>query len=234
MRITTAITMAFVAASQGAVAHTTLQTPQIDENTRVYNNAVIGHGCANETPVFGTSVVFPDGVDSTITVNGAASAEPLTAFVANWGNSVQKIQSNDPFPMEGVKTDSLGNVVGFWAGGGELEHDLIGLIPFRTNAVLIEPTSCARSVTFEIAIVDVCVLTTLSGFSDATVNRWTPLVGSNYDAAESEAAILKVNRTSALPGQCGEGVDVVVTPSAAQLNRDMPVIINGIQVWPKP
>lgn len=234
MRITTAVTFAIIAASPGALAHTTLQTPQINENTRVYNNAVIGHGCANETPVFGTSVVFPDGVDSTITVNGAASTEALSAFVANWGNSVQMIQSNDTFPMQGVKTDALGNVVGFWAGGGELDHHLIGLVPFRTNAVLIEPTSCARSVTFEIAIVDVCALTTLSGFSDETVNLWTPLVESNYDGAESEPATLKVNRTSALPAECGEGVDVVVTPSAAQLNRDMPVVIGGVQVWPKP
>lgn len=233
MRFTTAMTIAIVAANQGAFAHTTLQTPQINENTRVYNNAVIGHGCANHASVFGTSVVFPDGVDSTITVNGVTSAEPLTSFVANWGNSVQMIQSDDTFPMQGVKRDALGNAVGFWAGGGPLDHDLVGLIPFRTNAVLIEPTSCARSVTFEIAIVDVCVLTTLAGFSDETVNLWTPLVGSSYDAAESEAAILKVNRTSALPAECGEGVDVVVTPSAAQLNRDMPVILNGIQVWPK-
>jgi hypothetical protein len=226
--------MAIVAASQGALAHTTLQTPQIDENTRVYNNAVIGHGCANDAPVLGTSIVFPDGVDSTITVNGNATSDPLTAVVVNWGNSVQMIQSNDTFPMRGVKTDSLGNVVGFWAGGGELDHDLIGLIPFRTNPVLIEPTSCARSVTFEIAIVDVCVLTPVSGFSDEAVNLWTPLVGSNFDGAESEPAILKVNRVSALPAGCGEGVDVVVTPSAAQLDRDMPVVINGIQVWPKP
>ena len=57
---------------------------------------------------------------------------------------------------------------------------------------------------------------------------------SNYDGAESEPATLKVNRTSALPAECGEGVDVVVTPSAAQLNRDMPVVIGGVQVWPKP
>jgi len=234
MRITTALTTALLAASQSAFGHTALQAPQIGENTRSYNNVVIGHGCANHTPVFGTSVVFPDGVDSTLTVNGQASSEPLTTYVANWGNSIQKIQSNDVFPIEAVKTDPLGNTVGFWAGAGFLDPHLIGLIPFRTSPVLIEPTSCARSVTFEIAIVDVCVITPLSGFSDESVNLWTPLVGSNYDAAESEPAILKVNRTSAMPAECGAGVDVVVTPSAAQLNRDMPVVINGTQVWPKP
>jgi hypothetical protein len=227
------LTVALIAGSAGAAAHTLFQTPQVDEGTRTYNNVVIGHGCAEDAPVIGTSVVFPDGVDSTLSVDGEASPASVTDFVANWGNAVQLIQSNDIFALQDVKTDPLGNVVGFWAGAGALEHHLIGLVPFRTNAIVIEPTSCARSVTFEAAIVDVCVVTPLGGFSEASVNLWTPSAGSNFDGAESEPARLTVNRTSALPAECGEGLDVVVTPSGAQLNRDMPVIFNGRQVWPQ-
>ena len=59
------------AAGQNVLAHTRLETATINENARTSNNVVIGHGCG-ENSVIGTSVVFPDGVDSTITADGAA------------------------------------------------------------------------------------------------------------------------------------------------------------------
>jgi len=38
-----------------------------------------------------------------------------------------------------------------------------------------------------------------------------------------------------LPSSCGgTGVTVEVKPSAAQINRDMPVVIDGQQIWPLP
>ena len=42
----------------------------MSEGVRVVNNAQIGHACGTGTSVIGTSVVFPDGVDSTLLVNG--------------------------------------------------------------------------------------------------------------------------------------------------------------------
>ena len=134
--------------------------------------------------------------------------------------------------------DSLGNVLGYWAAGSEgLKGGLTGVIPFRTSGVVIEATSCAKTVKFIVAIADICTLTNVSGFNDAAVMLWTPAVGSSFDGTEdlngyNSPASLMVNRTSALPESCGEGVDVVVTPSAAQLNRDMPIKYNGSQIWP--
>ena len=230
--------------AQNAFAHTRLQIPVIDENTRVYNNEVIAHGChnpvtnSNSNAVVGTSVVFPDGLDSTIAVDGQVVSQPLTDFVQNWGNLNQKIQSRDLFITEAEKTDSLGNVVGFWGALGGMPGTYTGLNPFRTSAVIIEPTSCANSVTFVVPIADICTFTPISGFSDETVNLWTPAVGSNFDGPGlhgfDSPATLKVNRTSALPASCGAGVDVTVTPSAAQINRDMPIVVDGVQVWPTP
>ena len=234
-------------ASQMASAHTRLQTPSIDENSAAhgsnYNHEVISHGCRN--PVTGTAdidtqatvLVFPDGVNSTITVDGVESDQTLIDFVTNWGNPVQKIQSKDVFTIEEEIKDPLGNVLGYWAAGGGLKGGLTGLIPFRTSGVVIESTSCAKTVKFIVAIADICKLTSVSGFNDADVMLWTPAVGSMFDGTEdlngyNSPASLTVNRTSALPEACGEGVDVVVTPSAAQLNRDMTVEINGVQVWP--
>jgi hypothetical protein len=238
-----------LAASQGIFADTRLQTPVIPENTQVYNALVIVHGCddpvsgTTSTPVFGQSVVFPDGVDSAVTVGGAGSSQPLTDFVQNWGNLNQKIQSNDVFTLEAEKTDALGNVIGFWGGNGKLLGTYTGLNPFVTGAVLIESTSCAKSVTFVFAIADVCMITNLSGFNTETVNLWTPAVGSNYDGTPdtndgyNSPATLTVTRnltTNPLPASCGAGVNVVVTPSANQINRDMPVFFNGKQEWPLP
>ncbi|MDP3282524.1 MAG: hypothetical protein Q8M57_16050, partial [Nitrosomonas sp.] len=158
--------------------------------------------------------------------------------VQNWGNLMQKNYSRAVFGFEGEKTDANDNVVGFWAGGGNtLPHNLNGYIPFRAGAVIIEPTSCAKSVKFYISIADICQITPTSGFSDETVNLWTHTgLGTPYDrvsATDDGPASLTITRTSTLPASCGTGVAVEVKPSAAQINRDMPIKIDGSQVWPK-
>ncbi len=241
--------MALIAMSTISLAHTRLQTPVIDENNARhgsnYNNEVIAHGCkttdGKNRTVLGTVVVFPDGTDSTITVDGETTDKPLSDFVTNWGSPVAKIQDKDVFVLEQEIETPLGNVVGFWSAGTPgLRPGLTGLIPFRTRGVIINPESCAKSVKFIVAIADVCEVTSVAGFSPDKVNLWTPAVGSNFDGDPSghgynSPASLTVNRSdSPLPAACGAGVDVVVTPSASQLNRDMPVKINGVQVWPKP
>jgi len=221
---------------QNVFAHTRLETAQINENTRTSNNIVIGHGCGDNS-VIGTSAVFPDGVDSTITVDGQPHAGSLTDFVQNWTNANQKILSRAVFTYQDEKTDNNGNVVGFWAGGESLPHNLLGFIPFRTSAVIIEPNSCAKSVKFYISIADICQITGTAGFSDSTVNLWTHnALGTAYDrvsATDDGPASLQIMRTSALPSSCGAGVAVEVRPSAAQINRDMPIIMDGQQVWPQ-
>lgn len=234
-------TAALILMSQASLAHTRIQSPQIDEKARVYNNVVIGHGChdpqtgASSIDTFGTVVVFPDGADSIITVNGAPSDKMLSDFISGWG--IRKVQSKDVFGMEGRILDANGNTVGFWAGGAPgLTAGSIGLIPFRTNATTINEDSCAKSIKMNVSIVDICSITDIQGFDDSNVQRWTSLVGSNYDRADntSSPATLTINRTSALPAECGAGDTVEVTPSANQLNRDMPIKINGAQVWPAP
>lgn len=237
-------------ASQMAIAHTRLQTPVIDENSARhgsnYNNQVIGHGCRNpetgsaDINTNATVLVFPDGVDSIITVDGEASDKTLIDFVTNWGSPVQKIQDKDVFTEEAEIKDPLGNVVGFYAFGGGLTGGLTGVIPFRTSGVVIEPTSCAKTVKFIVAIADICTVTNVAGFNDADVMLWTPAVGSMFDGTEdlngyNSPASLTVSRTgSEIPEACGDGVEVVVTPSAVQLDRDMTIEIDGVQAWPTP
>jgi len=224
--------------TQIASAHTRLETATVNENTRITNNVVIGHGCG-ENNVIGMSVVFPDGVDSTITVDGAAHAGPLTDFVQNWGNQMQLLYSRAVFDFQDEKNDSNGNVVGFWVGGGNsLPHHLNAATPFRSGAVVIEPTSCAKSVKFYISIANVCKITGVDQFSaEGVVDLWTHNnLGTPYDrvsTTDDGPASLIITRTSALPSSCGTGVAVEVKPSAAQINRDMPIKVDGTQVWPK-
>lgn len=251
------MTTALLAASQSGFAHTRLQTPTVLENTRVYNNIAIGHGCG-EAPVMGTSVVFPDSTaTATSKPAGNTSATPADAgAVTNWIEGAgegyaKKVYSTELFSLEGQKTSALGNTVGFWAGGGNTlpPHNYVGLVPFKTDPIKIQPASCAKTVTFVVAIADVCKLTNRDGFSEATANLWSPIVGSNYDGTADHytPATLKVVRNiegtpataitaaipaNPLPAECGDGLDITITPTAQQLNRDMPAMENGVQVWP--
>lgn len=234
---------------QSALAHTRLKTPIVQENAANhgsdYNAVVVAHGCHNpvtgnsDANTIGTVVVFPDGKDSIITVDGQPHGGALTDFVTNWGNPVTKIQDKSIFPEEDYIKDSLGNKLGFWTGGGKgLKGGFRAVVPFTTAGVVIEPASCAKSVTFVLGIVDICEITDASKFNDETVQMWTPAVGSIYDGPGlhgfDSPATLKVNRSiAALPASCGAGVDVVVKPSANQLNRDLRINFDGKQIWPQ-
>lgn len=240
----TAVSLSF---TNAAFSHTRLETPTVQDGVRVTNNIVIGHGCGAEgtatgerRPVIGSSVVFPDGVDSTITLDGQPYAGNLSDFISNWGNIPKLNYSRAVFDLQGSKTDSQGNVLGFWVGGNPVPVDMNGYVSFRTSAVLFseEPTAaCVSSVKFYISIVDICEITPTSGFSESTVGLWTHnSLGTPYDRKGTEddgPASLTVTRTSALPASCGTGQVVEVKPSAAQINRDMPIIYNGQQVWPQ-
>lgn len=225
-----------------ASAHTRLEVPTVTENIRTTNNVVIGHGCG-ERNVIGTSVVFPDGVDSMVTVDGQPHTGALTDFVDNWGNSIQKNYSRAIFSFEDEKTDANSNVVGFWAGGGNsLPHQLNGYIPFRVGAVTINKDSCVASVKFYVSIADICEITPTSGFNENTVNLWThntlgtpyDRVGSTTDDGPASLTIVRDTVANPLPSSCGAtGTVIEVKPSAAQINRDMPIKFDGTQVWPQ-
>lgn len=233
-----------------AKAHTVLEMPTILEGKKVTNNIDIGHGCG-EFPVIGTSAVIPDGIDSTITTNTTDTggkdlfSGDISSFFTNWGNNFRLLQNRSIFSEQKEKT-LTSNVVGFWSGGGQgVAPDLDAYVPFIINPLFIEPNSCAKKVQLAIAIADVCRITPLSGINDHTaVNLWTPAVGSQYDGIQGSdhsgydsPAYLNIERdlvNNPLPETCGEGLFVYVKPSSAQVDRDMPIIFNGTQVWPQP
>ncbi len=225
-----------------AFAHTTLETSSMSEGVRVVNNAQIGHACGTNTSVIGTSVVFPDGVDSTLLVNGLPYSGLLSDFISNWGPNIQPMISRAVFTTVDKKLSPTGKTVGFWAGGGAgMPDNMVGYIPFRVNATNFNPASCATSVKFRVSIVDACVITTADHLhDDGVAHFWTSnTLKTVYDSPTADdAANLTINRnltTNPLPPACGgTGIAVEVRATAAQLNRDMPIRINGVQIWPKP
>jgi len=233
----------FLALAPVAVsAHTTLETNTMSEGVRVVNNLQIGHACGAGKSVIGTSVVFPDGSDSTILVNGALYNGPLSDFISNWGPNIQPLVSRAVFNTFDEKNGPTGNVVGFWAGGGAgVPNHMVGYLPFRVNATNITPLSCAASVRFYVNIVDVCVITSAAELHiEGVAEFWTHHnLGTIYDrqsATDDGVARLTITRnttTNPLPSGCGSGSAVEVKPSAQQINRDMPIIIQGVHVWPK-
>lgn len=234
--------------TQNAVAHTRLNVPTMTEGTRAINEMIIGDNCAEGSTtrhIIGTSVVFPDGVDSTVLVDGQAHSGQLTDFLTNYGNNIQLFFSRAVFEYMDEKVDSNGNVTGFWAGGGPgVPGHLTVTTPFRLTAASIEPTSCAASVKLTISVADICQITTaeqMGGDDDGNVKLWTHNnLGTIFDRVgevDNGPATFTIARdltNNPLPESCGNGVAVEVRPSAAQINRDMPIKFNNQQVWPLP
>lgn len=251
--LTLAIVAGTVALSQAAWAHTRLTTPAIQESpaTQVhgntYNAAAITHGCApignsQERPaVIASSIVFPDLTDSTVKIGGVVQEGQTGGEYLDWGG-IRHVLSKDAFEKGKLTYGRSGfapgaSPVGIHVWKGHIPgSDYIGLVPMSTAPIKILPDSCAKSVTLRIAIADICKLTNKAGFNDSTVDLFTPAVGSNFDGVGlhgyDSPASLKITRNLAenpLDASCGAGVDVVIDPSAAQLNADMP--IPGI--WPR-
>lgn len=198
--------------SQGAFAHTRLETPTVVEGTKIHNAVNIGHGCADPTgalagegalknqPTYGTSVVFPNaisytpiiGVDST-SDNGANKVIDYTTkaaseFYAPLTGIGTLIRTGGPFPYTDNHVDTKNNKDGFWAGGKYYDQTLATnvQVSFYSAAVSIAPASCARSVTFALAIADICDPTAKSPkIGDAQALFWTPVPTSAKTASSS-------------------------------------------------
>lgn len=239
---------------QQAMAHTRLTVASTPESSSAHGSSTtavnIPHGCG-DNPVIGNVFFLPDTTDAIV----HTSADNFENFETPDGDNalnyivsspfIRLIKSNDVYATQEFINDPLGNPIGFWAAGGSLPaHNWVGQLPFNITSVAIQPDSCASKVVLVPAIANVCNVTAMADIDgtntdDPNVDFWSPPgVGSPFYGPDwSSPATFTVERDlekNPLPASCGDGVAVRLIPSAAQLNRDMPIKIDGEQVWPLP
>jgi len=232
-------------AAGSAGAHTTILS-QATESVTDDNALKIGHGCTttdgSRIPVVAESVVFPTSAPTIATSDGSLVTD-LSQVIeqGSFAGLARAIQNRSVFRSQQVKADTLGNSIGFSGTQGALNIDTPGRIPFQFTSPKFVATSCAKRVLVQIAIADVCIFG--SGVTDSVkagkVNLWIPDNGSQYAVLGKAQnidgigapATLTINRNvtaNPLPASCGAGIDVTITPSAADITANLP--IPG--VWP--
>ncbi len=254
LTVSVASVFMIAAASQSAFAHTRLTVNSSPESSSAHGTTTtavnIPHGCG-DNPVIGNVIFLPDtnsAIVQTSTDNFETVETPEGDTALNHIVNppfIRLIKSNDVYSHQAFIEDSLGNPLGFWAAGGELPaRNWVGQLPFKITSVSIQPDSCASKVVIVPAIANICNVTSMSEIDsqdpdNPNVDFWTaPDAGSQYDAPSwSYPATYTIERdldNNPLAESCGNGIQVRIFPSAAQMNRDMPVTIDGQQVWPRP
>ncbi len=186
------VTAGLLTLSQGAFAHTRFEISTILEKSKVHNRVNIGHGCPPTTarrPTYGTNVIFPNatkytpiiGIDSTganTSTSKVYTTKPASDFYTPTAIGTL-IRTGGPFPKAQYKADALDNIDGFWVGGTNYDQTISTPIQvdFAANAITINPTSCARSITFYAAIADFCDSATVPSAvaADENVLYWSPI-----------------------------------------------------------
>ncbi len=239
-------------ASQGALAHTVIRD-KATENTTLYTAAVITHGCAGghdaaTIPVIAQSIVFPNNVDSILTrldtqapvqlsdvIEGQA---PVLQISPAYGQdkSVFKRQKKIIDPNVLVGAHSVPNARAFQYWKGKLRTDAQGYIPFSVSGIAFKASSCAKSLAVRIAIANWCTTSQSpdeDNRADIWIGRTTPLFNDDGVTSIGFWPALTINRDlskNPLPPACGDGYDVAIEPSDADIDANLP--IKGY--WPKP
>jgi len=234
--------MLLLSVSPFVLAHPGLRYDPAVSQTAEYS---IEHGCGSN-PVIGSIIVLPDlGFSPLVKINGEATEEPLDDLLESAGTQVSLVIDKSVFDLQVPIRDELGNAVGFWSGGGTaVPSTAVASLPFRPNvtAEFLEE-SCVSKVTYRVTAIDVCNQTTLAeGVPDQDWSFWVPAVGSDFDGEEGGHAYdwtrnITVTRDleeMPLPTDCGEGDEILVSPSPEQLNRDLRIKLDGQQIWPLP
>jgi hypothetical protein len=221
-------------AADRALAHTTIKS-QTTEGVRDDNALRIGHGCEAEDgtkhAVIAQSVVFPTDAPQLSASDSSVVLTSLDQVIAqgSLAGLVGGIQDRSIFALQGVKTDANGNVIGFYGKAGYLIPELAGRVPFQFTAPNFQPDSCATRLLVKVAIADICSLRPPL-LQPGKVNLWIPDNGSQFAVPGIDGigapATLTINRnilTNPIPASCGGGYSVTVTPSPAQIDRDLPI-----------
>lgn len=240
------VVTAIFGSGQAVLAHTTIKDSSVTEGTGVFTAFSIPHGCGTATdldrPVIAQVAVFPNGneviafrtdtkepVDlSTVVVGGVSGAGLI-------GLSPALIQDNSIYTRLRERTDASERVRAFRWDLGELQHDLLGLVPFRVTAPRILSTSCVNKLIVRVGVSNWCTKNqTGMGRADVWIGRLTPLFDDPAVVSVGFWPTLTVNRDlnkNPLDPSCGGvGFDVEIQPTDADIDGFLP--LKGY--WPTP
>lgn len=236
---------------QTAFAHNSFKAPFVKEGPTSWNAIVFGHGCGENT-IIGSSIVFPNFSENpTLQVLNASSGvfEPTEDTVETVYESpaapFKYVIDHSVFPAGGVKMNDSDEAVGMWVAGGEgVPHSgsgaIKGFISVAFQPGVFVSDSCATQMLFVLPMVDVCKVTTISGFKDGVVSLWMPDgIETDYvipGSSHTGEVTLTVERdliNNKLPESCKDQKIYKVVPTAKQINTYMPVVVNGKRVWPR-
>lgn len=219
---------------QHAVAHTDV-ADEMTEGRSAFNKLTIEHGCENPTtgkslPVIAQSVVFPT-TNPVVTRSDGSASPGLNAEIKNangLAGLITLVQDKSIFRQQREILDSNDNAIGFFGTRGSLHPDLMGLVPFHVVPVTFLSTSCAKSMLVQVAVADICSRTFPP--KAGTANLWIPAATSKFNKSGIDGigtpAVLTIKRnldTNPLPAHCGDGYDVTLTPTEADVNEHLPI-----------
>jgi hypothetical protein len=251
------LTSAICGASPHVFAHTGIKD-SATEGTTLYTAFAITHGCAADhdgpqSPVVAQSAVFPNGpaaVSVKVGVDPDGHDGPKTApetpinladhidgaIGGLIGLSPGAIQDKSVFGAIREVINASEQVRAIHLTKGKLQTNLVGLTPFRVSTPNFLPDSCARSLQIRVAVANWCS-TSQNRNDDTRVDVWIGRTTSKFNDKGVVSVgfwpTLTVTRdltNNPLPEGCGDGFDIAVSPTDAQIDTFLP--IQGY--WPKP
>lgn len=224
------------------------------EAATLYTGFTVNQGCQDDVksaaplPVVALSSVFPNATDSNafqINADGTETPINLADYIEGANGGVINlapgmIQDKNIFKKQREITDANGNVRGIEVKTGKLDVAAVGIIPFRVSAPAFKAETCAKKLNIRIAVANYCNKTkntSKDNRSDIWIGHPTPLFSDSGVLPHDFAATpywptLIVNRNlvdNPLGINCGDGFDIAVQPSDADIDKFIPV--DGF--WPK-
>lgn len=221
---------------------------EMEGTSSVLNQIGISHGCAGAShdgylSVKAMSVVLPNAVDAIAT--RADTGEVLVLSDNIDGNAIMSTKpvqdtrifssmavkkGNVPeFNSHGLRTTDV-TALHYW--GGELNPDFLGLVPFRASFPRFKAASCAVKMTVRMAIANYCSSSTSD---DNRADIWMGELTDKYNDESVVSSgfwpaitVLRDVENNPLPTDCEKGFELLVTPSADQIDGLLP--LNGY--WP--
>lgn len=256
--VVAAIMSGGIFSGQSVLAHTTVvakNTPngyalraEMEGTSSVLNNIGIAHGCAasgqsSYRAVTAMSIVLPNGADA-IVMRADTKQELVLSenIIGNAIMSAKPVQDRRIFSSMAVKK---GDVPEYYSHGtrttdvtaihywdGHLDPDFLGLLPFRASFPKFKAESCAIKMKAQMAIANYCTGSLTAG------DRADVWMGSLTGKFDDEAivsvgfwpavTVVRDLENNPLPADCGEGFELLVSPSAGQIDALLP--LNGY--WP--